>query len=105
MRERIIYQGESAAFGQSQLTIELNTNIKDFNGWSAVVRIGGTDYSRAFGTAQLESNILQLDYNAVESRLMQAGFHEITITFTDKNGNTKTVLSDTILEVRSAQNA
>ncbi len=104
MKTKKIYQGNDTGLGGGTLFVRIKTNIPDLTGFSGELTIDGTEFVRTFDDAALKSGKLAFNITAQESAKMPLGYHESALKITDPQGRVKTVLTDTVFEVRRPQN-
>ncbi|MGN0016534.1 MAG: hypothetical protein ACI37O_04265 [Candidatus Avelusimicrobium sp.] len=103
MKTKKIYQGNDTGLAGGSLFLLVKTNIPDLTGFSAELTIDGTDFKRTFDGAALSAGKLSFNITAEESLKMPLGYHESALKITDPQGRVKTVLTDTVFEVRRPQ--
>lgn len=104
MQTKKIYQGNDTGLAGGSLFLLIKTNIPDLTGFSAELTIDGTEFKRTFDAAELKTGKILFNITAEESLKMSLGYHESALKITDPQGRVKTVLTDTVFEVRRPQN-
>ncbi len=103
MKTKVIYQGNDTGLAGGSMFVLIKTNIPDLTGFQAKLTIDGTDFKRIFDDAALKTGKLYFNITAEESLNMPLGYHECALCVTDPQERVKTVLLDTVLEVRRPQ--